>query len=160
MPPRLNWFSDRRKLRSTERTRPTFQEGRLKRRLPILGRPARKRRSRYIQPDRCRAFLRFRTLGHPSWGECNPPGKRPHTPRLLCRYRVLLLRKPYWGQLNFLGKGTTFIPQPAEPVQFLVGTGRFELPTCRLGGDRSIQLSYVPALLRSNCLDCSRGPAL
>ncbi len=27
----------------------------------------------------------------------------------------------------------------------LVGTGRFELPTCRLGGDRSIQLSYVPA---------------
>src|ERR1700728_566599 len=28
---------------------------------------------------------------------------------------------------------------------FLVGTGRFELPTCRLGGDRSIHLSYVPA---------------
>ncbi len=28
----------------------------------------------------------------------------------------------------------------------LVGTGRFELPTCRLGGDRSIHLSYVPAL--------------
>ena len=27
----------------------------------------------------------------------------------------------------------------------VVGTGRFELPTCRLGGDRSIQLSYVPA---------------
>ena len=27
----------------------------------------------------------------------------------------------------------------------LVGTGRFELPTCRLGGDRSIHLSYVPA---------------
>ena len=26
----------------------------------------------------------------------------------------------------------------------LVGTGRFELPTCRLGGGRSIQLSYVP----------------
>jgi hypothetical protein len=26
----------------------------------------------------------------------------------------------------------------------LVGTGRFELPTCRLGGDRSIHLSYVP----------------
>src|ERR1051325_282939 len=25
-----------------------------------------------------------------------------------------------------------------------VGTGRFELPTCRLGGDRSIHLSYVP----------------
>ena len=28
----------------------------------------------------------------------------------------------------------------------LVGTGRFELPACRLGGGRSIQLSYVPAL--------------
>ena len=27
----------------------------------------------------------------------------------------------------------------------VVGTGRFELPTCRLGGDRSIHLSYVPA---------------
>ena len=26
----------------------------------------------------------------------------------------------------------------------VVGTGRFELPACRLGGDRSIQLSYVP----------------
>ena len=25
-----------------------------------------------------------------------------------------------------------------------MGTGRFELPTCRLGGGRSIQLSYVP----------------
>ena len=29
----------------------------------------------------------------------------------------------------------------------LVGTGRFELPTCRLGGDRSIHLSYVPTVL-------------
>ena len=29
----------------------------------------------------------------------------------------------------------------------LVGTGRFELPTCRLGGGRSIQLSYVPTLI-------------
>ena len=29
----------------------------------------------------------------------------------------------------------------------VVGTGRFELPTCRLGGDRSIHLSYVPAIL-------------
>src|SRR5450755_775448 len=28
----------------------------------------------------------------------------------------------------------------------MVGTGRFELPTCRLGGDRSIHLSYVPAI--------------
>jgi hypothetical protein len=28
----------------------------------------------------------------------------------------------------------------------VVGTGRFELPTCRLGGDRSIHLSYVPAI--------------
>ena len=26
----------------------------------------------------------------------------------------------------------------------MVGTGRFELPACRLGGGRSIQLSYVP----------------
>jgi hypothetical protein len=29
----------------------------------------------------------------------------------------------------------------------VVGTGRFELPTCRLGGDRSIHLSYVPSVL-------------
>ena len=28
----------------------------------------------------------------------------------------------------------------------LVGTGRFELPTCRLGGGCSIHLSYVPAI--------------
>jgi hypothetical protein len=28
----------------------------------------------------------------------------------------------------------------------VVGTGRFELPTCRLGGGRSIHLSYVPTL--------------
>ena len=28
----------------------------------------------------------------------------------------------------------------------MVGTGRFELPTCRLGGDRSIHLSYVPKI--------------
>src|SRR5258706_4194743 len=27
----------------------------------------------------------------------------------------------------------------------VVGTGGVEPPTCRLGGDRSIQLSYVPA---------------
>src|ERR1700677_5046233 len=32
----------------------------------------------------------------------------------------------------------------SESVRNLVGTGRFELPTCRLGGDRSIHLSYVP----------------
>jgi hypothetical protein len=28
----------------------------------------------------------------------------------------------------------------------VVGTGRFELPTCRLGGGRSIHLSYVPTI--------------
>jgi hypothetical protein len=37
--------------------------------------------------------------------------------------------------------GRIFILRPT----ILVGTGRFELPTCRLGGDRSIHLSYVPA---------------
>ena len=31
----------------------------------------------------------------------------------------------------------------------MVGTGRFELPTCRLGGGRSIHLSYVPTHLHS-----------
>ena len=31
----------------------------------------------------------------------------------------------------------------------MVGTGRFELPTFRLGGGRSIQLSYVPTSLFS-----------
>jgi hypothetical protein len=30
--------------------------------------------------------------------------------------------------------------------QGVVGTGRFELPTCRLGGGRSIHLSYVPTV--------------
>ncbi len=30
----------------------------------------------------------------------------------------------------------------------MVGTGRFELPACRLGGGRSIHLSYVPILRR------------
>ncbi len=34
-------------------------------------------------------------------------------------------------------------------IRDLVGTGRFELPTCRLGGGRSIQLSYVPGLERT-----------
>lgn len=29
-------------------------------------------------------------------------------------------------------------------VSGMVGTDRFELPTCRLGGGRSIHLSYVP----------------
>ena len=33
-----------------------------------------------------------------------------------------------------------------------MGTGRFELPTCRLGGGRSIQLSYVPTLF--HCIVC------
>ena len=28
--------------------------------------------------------------------------------------------------------------------EMMVGMGRFELPACRLGGDRSIQLSYIP----------------
>jgi pimeloyl-ACP methyl ester carboxylesterase len=30
----------------------------------------------------------------------------------------------------------------------MVGTGRFELPTCRLGGGRSIHLSYVPTAIQ------------
>jgi hypothetical protein len=32
----------------------------------------------------------------------------------------------------------------------MVGTSRFELLTCRLGGDRSIQLSYVPGVFIIN----------
>jgi hypothetical protein len=37
-------------------------------------------------------------------------------------------------------------PEIADPgfAGRVVGTSRFELPTCRLGGDRSIHLSYVP----------------
>ncbi len=34
----------------------------------------------------------------------------------------------------------------------MVGTGRFELPTCRLGGGRSIHLSYVPAGVTNSSL--------
>src|ERR1700677_1205075 len=51
-------------------------------------------------------------------------------------------------------------------ISKLVGTGRFELPTCRLGGDRSIQLSYVPTQKSSSILnpfsggDKSAGSAL
>ena len=33
---------------------------------------------------------------------------------------------------------------PVSSPGGMVGTGRFELPTCRLGGGRSIHLSYVP----------------
>jgi hypothetical protein len=39
------------------------------------------------------------------------------------------------------------------PLRMLVGTGRFELPTCRLGGDRSIHLSYVPTVTASLILN-------
>jgi Phage integrase family len=39
-------------------------------------------------------------------------------------------------------EGASQIIETARPE--VVGTGRFELPTCRLGGDRSIHLSYVP----------------
>jgi hypothetical protein len=38
----------------------------------------------------------------------------------------------------------------------MVGTGRFELPACRLGGGRSIQLSYVPAIGFLSLLGYSR----
>lgn len=31
-----------------------------------------------------------------------------------------------------------------QQVNHVVGPGRFELSTCRLGGDRSIHLSYGP----------------
>ena len=63
----------------------------------------------------------------------------------------------------FEPRTTAFACALAEPCclicalygSVLVGTGRFELPTCRLGGDRSIHLSYVPIVL-----NCSRGPVL
>src|SRR4051812_38001491 len=42
----------------------------------------------------------------------------------------------------------------------LVGTGRFELPTCRLGGGRSIQLSYVPTLVSHSILNTRRHEPL
>src|SRR5215813_2441403 len=41
----------------------------------------------------------------------------------------------------------------------MVGTGRFELPTCRLGGDRSIHLSYVPGSKASLILNHFDIPA-
>ena len=39
----------------------------------------------------------------------------------------------------------------------MVGTGRFELPTFRLGGGRSIQLSYVPTEWAANAFYFSNG---
>src|ERR1039457_3696680 len=52
------------------------------------------------------------------------------------------------GQVAVVGQASACRPaaRPAIPqgVRILVGTGRFELPTCRLGGGRSIHLSYVP----------------
>src|ERR1039457_4411912 len=42
------------------------------------------------------------------------------------------------GRVAVVGQASAF------RVRILVGTGRFELPTCRLGGGRSIHLSYVP----------------
>src|SRR5580658_8083330 len=48
-------------------------------------------------------------------------------------------------------------------VRDMVGTGRFELPTCRLGGDRSIHLSYVPTvflLYRLSAFDKNYGGEL
>ena len=42
--------------------------------------------------------------------------------------------------------GSRFREEISENKPKVVGTGRFELPTCRLGGDRSIHLSYVPAV--------------
>ena len=41
--------------------------------------------------------------------------------------------------------------------KFLVGTGRFELPTCRLGGGRSIHLSYVPIWSANSSLPTSKA---
>src|SRR3984885_6512515 len=46
------------------------------------------------------------------------------------------------AMLHFSARARIANSQQANRV---VGTGRFELPTCRLGGDRSIHLSYVPA---------------
>src|ERR1700733_15681570 len=45
------------------------------------------------------------------------------------------------AMLHFSARARIANSQQANRV---VGTGRFELPTCRLGGDRSIHLSYVP----------------
>ena len=47
-----------------------------------------------------------------------------------------------WSKLMDVG-----VSPGSNRVKKLVGTGRFELPTCRLGGDRSIHLSYVPAFI-------------
>ena len=116
--------TDRNKRRSSGRSRTTSRADRRARKSRRRDTRGRTRRNRYTRLDRYRSVLRWQTWDRLFWGGCNPPGKRPHTPRLLCRYRVLLLRKPYWGQLNFLGKGTTFIPQPAEPVQFSGGDGQ------------------------------------
>src|SRR5579884_500841 len=37
-----------------------------------------------------------------------------------------------------------FLSRFSAAEREVVGTGGFEPPTCRLGGDRSIHLSYVP----------------
>ena len=100
---------------------------------------------------RCRV-LRLRK---PYWGQIKLPGEKElpsyHSPPRQCNFLAgngqirtadLSLSRSRPDHPYDLLSGRTLILRP----NFLVGTGRFELPTCRLGGDRSIHLSYVPAL--------------
>jgi hypothetical protein len=62
------------------------------------------------------------------------------------RYRAFeaVFMKSIFGTSRIFLRGYCTIYYESTPKERLVGTGRFELPTCRLGGDRSIHLSYVP----------------
>src|SRR3981081_449192 len=56
------------------------------------------------------------------------------------------LMDPMLNLAQGLGRSTNVLRILPSGEEWVVGTGRFELPTCRLGGGRSIHLSYVPSL--------------
>ena len=60
----------------------------------------------------------------------------------------LRLAKPALSQLSYIPETNVIIRREPE-IEPMVGLGRFELPTSRLSGVRSDQLSYRPELDRA-----------